>query len=91
MNLLTDDSPLFSVTYLTGCSMGRPDLNGPYMTGRSGASFITRHRLTPFMEYDMVIYESEDARNRDPADAERFDASCRALSTQALTMLTAWG
>ena len=36
------------------------------------------------MMYDMTVYESEDARNRDPADAERFDASCRALSAAGI-------
>ena len=31
------------------------------------------------MEYDMVVYESEETMRRDPADTERFDKSWNAL------------
>lgn len=37
------------------------------------------------MEFDMVVYESEEARSRDPADAERFDASYKALAGADIT------
>ena len=38
------------------------------------------------MEYDMVIYESEDARNRDPSDTRRFDASCESLKAAGIVV-----
>ena len=31
------------------------------------------------MDYDMIVFESEDARKRNPADTERFDNSFKAL------------
>lgn len=36
------------------------------------------------MEYDMVVYESEAARQRDPADTERFDRSWEALKAAGI-------
>ena len=38
------------------------------------------------MEYDMVIYESEDARNGDPSDTRRFDASCESLKAAGIVV-----
>lgn len=32
------------------------------------------------MNYNMTVYESEESRGRDPADTQRFDASCRRLA-----------
>ena len=32
-----------------------------------------------FMDYDMIVFESEDARKRNPVDTERFDNSFKAL------------
>lgn len=37
------------------------------------------------MEFDMVVYESEKARAANPADTERFDASCMALADADIT------
>lgn len=31
------------------------------------------------MEYEMIVYESEASRMKNPADTERFDRSCQAL------------
>ena len=36
------------------------------------------------MEYDMIIYESEAARQRNPADTERFDRSWDALKAAGI-------
>ena len=36
------------------------------------------------MEYDMIIYESNAARQRNPADTERFDRSWDALKTAGI-------
>lgn len=37
------------------------------------------------MEYDMIVYESEESRSRDPADAKRFDESYEALAKADIT------
>ena len=36
------------------------------------------------MNYDMVIYESEDSRRRNPADTERFEKSYAALESAGI-------
>lgn len=36
------------------------------------------------MEYDMVIYESEESMRRDPADTERFEKSHAALKAAGI-------
>lgn len=36
------------------------------------------------MKYDMVVYESEAAKKRDPADTERFEKSYEALKTTGI-------
>ena len=36
------------------------------------------------MEHDMIVYESEDARQRDPEDTERFERSYAALEAAGI-------
>lgn len=36
------------------------------------------------MDYDMTVYESEAARSKDVSDAERFNASFKALETAGI-------
>ena len=36
------------------------------------------------MEHDMIVYESEEAMARNPADTERFEKSCAALKAAGI-------
>ena len=40
-----------------------------------------KYSLTPFMDYAMTVYESEDALKKNPADTERFETSYAALES----------
>lgn len=49
----------------------------------SDVSYIL-YALTPFMDNEMTVFESEAARMKDPKDTERFESSYQALKAAGI-------